>query len=1041
MRTLLYLIFVLSGAAGLIYESIWSHYLGLFVGHSAYAQIIVLAIFLGGMSLGAMLVGQRSERLREPLLWYARIELAVALIGVIFHSGYEAITQLAYTVIFPALAGSAALVVVKWTIAGLLILPQSILLGATFPFMSAGVLRYTAGQTGRVLSLLYFANSIGAAIGVLVSGFVLIAWVGLPGTILTAAACNAVAALVTFLVARRGLVPTAAPEATAATAAGTAAAGTAAAVPVVRQAEGRDATLLWRLLLLVSFGTAIASFVYEIAWIRMLSLVLGSATHSFELMLSAFILGLACGAFWVRRRADRFRDPVRTLALVQWVMGCAALLTLPIYLSSFEWMRALILAFDRTDQGYFGFNLARYGICLTVMLPATFCAGITLPLITRMLLAAGHGERAIGWVYGINTFGSIAGVIAASLVLMPLVGLKTLLIIGAACDMGVGVLLFASRLARTAQPTGRLALASALGMVAVVALVAWGAVFDPIVMTSGVYRHGRIPRPGARELLFYKDGRTATVAGARVTRDGLVLLSTNGKTDASLTPDWFTGRDATKEPTPLERDAIPQVLLPLVALAHVPQARHAAIIGHGCGHSSHVLLGSPRLERLVTIEIEPEMITGSRIFYPANRRVFDDPRSVFVIDDAKSFFASQPQKYDLIMSEPSNPWVSGVSSLFTEEFYRQVVPLLSADGIFGQWLQLYELSDDLVLSVLSALHKHFRSYQIFLLSEANILIVASNRATLPQPEWSVFTWPDIAADLTGFLPLTAESLEAMRLLDRAALKPLLDTWPTANSDYYPILDLGAEKARYMASAAHGILGLSKERFHLAAPLVDQRAALSTVTASPIAEYSRLGIRALSATLRAWRADKTRALPAADESLREAVQRLAQWEQALRAELPPADWQFWVKETLKIEDTLHGVASGAPDETFYEMLHTYLARQHPPAEACNALLFREGLARWDFATAAQAASRLLAPAISGQVWVPLEQLLDGGVVAKLMQGDTDGARQFYKTLSGLIERADQDLRSRLLASYVLAPPQLPTPPMTRMTWTCGEPKTP
>src|SRR4051812_17051294 len=174
-------VFVLSGAAGLIYESIWTRYLGLFVGHSAYAQIIVLVIFLGGMSLGAYLVGERSARLRHPLLWYAGVELTVGLIGFFFHDLFVATTGAAYEHWFPHLAGGASILVLKWLLAALLILPQSVLLGATFPLMSAGVMRLRTARSGHVLGLLYFTNSLGAAVGVLVAGFALIAWFGLPG--------------------------------------------------------------------------------------------------------------------------------------------------------------------------------------------------------------------------------------------------------------------------------------------------------------------------------------------------------------------------------------------------------------------------------------------------------------------------------------------------------------------------------------------------------------------------------------------------------------------------------------------------------------------------------------------------------------------------------------------------------------------------------------------------------------------------------------------------------------------------------------------
>src|SRR4030081_430212 len=190
--TLIFLcaIFVLSGAAGLVYESIWTRYLGLFVGHGAYAQVLVLVIFLGGMSVGALTVGRRAERVRNPLQWYAMVELAVGLVGLIFHDVFLWATHAAYDTLFPALGPGTLHVLAKWTIAALLILPQSVLLGATFPLMVAGALRYRPERAGRTIALLYFANSLGAAGGVLVAGFVLIARNGLPGTLLAAAMTN-----------------------------------------------------------------------------------------------------------------------------------------------------------------------------------------------------------------------------------------------------------------------------------------------------------------------------------------------------------------------------------------------------------------------------------------------------------------------------------------------------------------------------------------------------------------------------------------------------------------------------------------------------------------------------------------------------------------------------------------------------------------------------------------------------------------------------------------------------------------------------------
>src|SRR5256885_8762056 len=196
----LYALFFLSGAAGLIYESIWTRYLALLVGHSAYAQILVLTIFLGGMAVGSFVVGRYTERLRNPLIWYAVVEAGVGVLGLLFHPTFRAVSAAAYDSLFPALVGSpGAQSAFKWLLAASLILPQSILLGATFPLISAGILRRWKSRPGSVLSWLYASNSLGAAVGVLLAGFYLVSRFDFPGTLVFAAALNFVAAAVTLV--------------------------------------------------------------------------------------------------------------------------------------------------------------------------------------------------------------------------------------------------------------------------------------------------------------------------------------------------------------------------------------------------------------------------------------------------------------------------------------------------------------------------------------------------------------------------------------------------------------------------------------------------------------------------------------------------------------------------------------------------------------------------------------------------------------------------------------------------------------------------
>ena len=1009
MRTLLYLAFVLSGAAGLMYESIWSRYLGLFVGHSAYAQIIVLTIFLGGMSLGAALVGRRSERIRHPLLWYATTEIAVGLIGLSFHGIYGAVTGLAYDALFPALAGGPLLVVAKWVIVALLILPQSVLLGATFPLMSAGLLRRAPSLPGRTLALLYFTNSLGAALGVLVAGFYLVGAAGLPGTLAAAAILNLLVALVTMVAVRltrdrAEAAPRTPPRAHAAPA-----------------GAGIRPSRLRTLLLAVTFGTAIASFVYEIAWIRMLALVLGSATHAFELMLSAFILGLALGALWAGRHADRFEDPVRALGIVQWCMGLAALATLPVYLASYEWTAFLLHALRSTDQGYALFGVARYGFALAVMLPATFCAGITLPLITRTLIAAGQGERAIGTVYSVNTLGSILGVVLAGLLLLPVVGLKALLVAGATIDMALGVLLLAAR--ARARPRDRVFAAVAAGsVVAAVTVAALTNRFDPLLLTSGVFRHGSLPdldaAPG-KDVLFYQDGRTASVAVTRQRGqpNGQLTIATNGKPDGSIIPSRYAPADAAApQRHAIGGDESTQLLLPLMALAHAPGASTIAVIGHGTGMSSHVLLGSPAVRELYTIEIEPQMIAGSRAFYPANRRVFDDPRAHHVVDDAKSFFATSGRQFDLILSEPSNPWVSGVSGLFTAEFYQRVRHHLAPGGVFAQWLHLYEIDDGLVLSVLAALHQSFPAYEIYATGDGDMVIVASGERSVRAPRWSVVDYPAVAADLRRSTPFTPRALDAAWLANRAVLAPLLDRWAQPNSDFYPVLDLGGERARFVTVGAVGFSSLGAPPFDMVGALAGRRSPFTDEVVAPVPGIARMHALARAATLR-----RGLSTAAVDSALRPAhaaaSQRAWQFRAALANPAPPANWPMWLAEVGAVYADIHGGSAGVVDERFFADVRRYLDRQGAPVYVRDVVAFLHGLAAWDFAESAAAADRLFPAMKAGAPFLPVGLFSDGAVVAKLKTNDPAGARRIFEGMKPRSTHRPGDLRVRLLEAYI------------------------
>jgi spermidine synthase len=768
-RAVFYLLFTASGFAGLIYESIWTHYLKLYLGHAAYAQSLVLVVFMGGMAAGAAACARISERLRNPLAAYALIEAVIGLAALGFHEAFVALTGWSYVSLLPGLGGAWSVLGAKLGIACLLILPQSVLLGATFPLMSAGLVRAHPRSTGESVAMLYFTNSLGAAMGVLASGFLLIAWTGLPGTLRTAGAINLALAALVWLLSRPMRAPALAP----------------AAPPASRAAL---------LLLAIAFLTGLASFIYEIAWIRMLSLVLGASTHAFELMLSTFILGLALGGYAVRRRVDATASPERLLGWVQVAMGLCALLTLPVYDRSFELMEYFMRGLARTDAGYILFNVSGQAVAALVMLPATFCAGMTLPLITGALLRRGAGERALGQVYAANTLGAIAGVLLAVHIGLPVLGLKGALVAASLLDAALGLYLLYRWAPRRLQFVPAAALCAAI-------FVPIAAAFqlDANKMTAGVYRHGELASSRNAEILFQKDGKTATVHLARY--GSTLSIRTNGKSDGSIN---ITGEAESDRGT----DEITMVLTAALPLALKPEARSAAVIGIGTGVTTHTLLQSLALERVETVEIEAAMAEAARGFLPRTTATFADPRGRVVIDDAKTYFAARDRRYDLILSEPSNPWVSGVASLFTREFYARIRSHLAPGGLLVQWFQLYEIDASLLASVMGALGSEFAHYAVYAPSDHDVLILAGAAPFPAHAQARVFDQPGLAQELRRVHIRGAGDLDARYLGSRATLEPLFASYDARpNSDYDPVLDLNAARHRFTERSATSVVGL------------------------------------------------------------------------------------------------------------------------------------------------------------------------------------------------------------------------------------------
>lgn len=770
-------LFVASGFAGLIYQAIWSHYLGLTLGHAAYAQTLVLGIFMGGMAVGAWLVSRRGANWQRLVLAYAIVEIIIGLAGLVFHYVFLAFSDFSLEVVYPVLGEGLAVRAWQWGGAALLIAPQSILLGMTFPLMSGGYLRVAPKADGEILGGLYFTNSLGAALGALAATFLMLPLLGMPGTVKVAGVLNLLVGVLAWLVSRRAdLRPPEAGEAPPARMPG-----------VVSQSAVSPEAPIYRVMLAAAAITGASSFVYEIGWVRMLNQALGTTVHSFELMLAAFILGLAFGGLWIRGRSARIRDAVAYAGFAQVWMGVAALLSLPMFAQSFHWVGVLLGWVPRNDDGYLLYSLGSAAVALLVMFPAAFFAGMTLPVLTMALLRRGAGEAVIGRVYAANTLGAIAGVVLAVHVLIPLLGLHLAVTLAALVDIGLGFYLLKRH--ADAVPVRPYFAAAMITLLVLPLSLAFGRA-SPEALASGVFRTGSANLADGTDVRFLRDGKTATVA---VYRQGTTAtIATNGKPDAAMQLDL---RVAPSD------DEITMLMLGAMPLAAHPDPARIAIIGWGSGLSTHTVLGSGKPRQVDSIEIERAMYDGAMVFGQRVARAYRDPRSRLHIDDARTFFSTGNRRYDVIVSEPSNPWVSGVAGLFTRQFYHFLGTHLEDGGILVQWIHTYELSDELLATMLAALASEYPHVEVYRPNHGDLVLLAS-RSPIPALKYPAPPGSPLAAELARVGLASAADFSVYRVGSREVVGNLVRlSGATPHDDFFPTVALQAPRARFRGDSA------------------------------------------------------------------------------------------------------------------------------------------------------------------------------------------------------------------------------------------------
>ena len=657
--------FFLSGAAGLIYQVAWGKALGLIFGHTAYAVATVLAVFMGGLAAGSAWLGRWSERRSRPLALYGWLEIGTAVTGALSLVGLAGV-RAAYFAAYPyAAAHDSILLLLRFAGAALVLFLPTFLMGGTLPILVRAVTQNSA-ELGKRLARLYWVNTAGAVAGTMAAGFLLLPTVGLRATLEIAVGLNILAAVLALLLAHRE--------------AGSESAPTPEPAPTSRRTSVTSAPvseLPW--LLLVCFAVVGATaMAYEIGWTRMLATQLGSSTYAFTLMLATFLTGIVLGSaifeWWTRRRQAR----QSTFALTQTFTALASLACLVLFPFLPQLLPTILRA---THESFRGLVLAQFVIGALAMLPVATLFGFNFPVVTVLVAGSSGRETSasatVGRAYAWNTLGAIVGAVAAGFWLLPALGSFHLLAATAGANLLLAALLYAM-----AAPRRVLASALNVALLAGVALVGFSPYFyDPAMAAFSTMLYWKIDRPlSVREnahsldVVYFADGLNSSIAVTR--SNDLITLRTNGKADAS------------------NHDIRTQLMLGhLGAVAH-SGLRRVLVIGFGGGMTLSALARYPEVERLDCVEIEPAVLGAAPLLTELNRNVLNDPRVHIVFDDARNFLFTSREQYDLIVSEPSNPWMAGIASLYTQEFYHAAQQRLAPGGIFVQWVQGYALFPD-----------------------------------------------------------------------------------------------------------------------------------------------------------------------------------------------------------------------------------------------------------------------------------------------------------------------------------------------------------
>ena len=735
--------FFLSGAAGLIDQVVWSKALGLIFGHTAYAVATVLAVFMAGLASGSAWIGGRSDRWNRPIAVYGWLEFGVAASAAISLAGLAGVRAV-YVAAYPHASGHAAvLLMLRFIGSAIVLFLPTFLMGGTLPVLVRGLTR-NAAEMGARLSRLYWINTAGAVAGTFAAGFFFLPSLGLRLTLGIAVMLNFAAGALALVLSREEPVaasPESAPE----------------NPPEKMEVAPAPAPSRFFLICFAIVGATAMS--YEIGWTRLLSTQLGSSTYAFTLMLGTFLTGIVLGSALFERGSRRVPGAA-TFAATQTLTALAALAFLVFFTHLIEVFPPILRA---THESFRGLVLAQFVTSALAMLPTAIVFGFNFPAVVVLIAGPGAAKgsgagAAVGRAYAWNTLGAIGGAIAPGFWLMPRLGSFHLLAATACVNLALAALLCIA-----VAPRRRWKIVAVSANI----ILLGGAIFigfsdyvyDPAVASFNTLMYWNLyDRPltlrenaHALDIVYFRDGLNANISVART--GDYVALRTNGKVDAS------------------NHDATTQLLLGhLAALAHPP--RRVLLVGFGSGMTASALAGYPELQRLDVVEIEPAVVAAAPLLARLNRNVLRDPRVHVTFDDARNFLFTTREKYDLIISEPSNPWIAGVATLFTREFYAAAHSRLTPDGVFVQWMQAYSLYPDDLCMLFATFLAEFHGATLWHGDAPDMILMAPTPPSeeILQSAQSHFFAPRLHDDYGQLGMETAPGIFGFYLLDDAGLR-------------------------------------------------------------------------------------------------------------------------------------------------------------------------------------------------------------------------------------------------------------------------------